>query len=95
MTDSEVQDELQKVAKSYNSDAEFNAALASQNIDRATLEKNLYETLLMSKYVDETIDKKIVVTQKICPSTTPATDQFIRSCAHEPIRGGRRVLRKS
>jgi len=38
VTDAEVQAEMQKMAKSYASDAEFNAALASQNIDRAALE---------------------------------------------------------
>ena len=63
-TDAEVQAELQKIAKNYPSDAEFNAALASQNTDRATVEKNLYDTLAMSKYVDENINKKIVVTQE-------------------------------
>ena len=62
VTDAEVQAEMQNVAKSYKSDAEFNAALASQNIDRSVLEKNMYETLVMSKFVDETINKKIVVT---------------------------------
>jgi len=60
-TDAEVQAELQKVAKNYASDAEFNAALASQNTDRASLEKNLYETLAIQKYIDETVTKKIVV----------------------------------
>ena len=60
-TDAEVQAELDKLAKNYKSDAEFNAALAGQNTDRATLEKSLYETLAMSKYVEETINKKIVV----------------------------------
>ena len=64
VTDAEVQAEMQKMAKSYASDAEFNAALASQNIDRAALEKNLYETIAMSKYMDEAINKKIVVTQE-------------------------------
>ena len=40
----------------------MNAALASQNTDRATLEKNLYESLAIAKFIDETINKKIVVT---------------------------------
>jgi peptidyl-prolyl cis-trans isomerase C len=62
VTEAEVQAELQKIAKNYKSDAEMNADLASQNTDRAALEKSLYETLAMSKYVDETIGKKIVVT---------------------------------
>lgn len=64
VTDAEVQAELQMLAKKYPSDAEFNAALASQNTDRATLEKGLSETLTMSKFVDEAINKKIVVTQE-------------------------------
>ena len=42
VTEAEVQAELDKIAKSYKSDAEMNAALASQNTDRATLQKNLY-----------------------------------------------------
>lgn len=64
VTDAEVEAEMQNVAKSYKNDAEFNAALASQNIDRSVLKKNLYETLVMSKYVDEAINNKIVVTQE-------------------------------
>jgi peptidyl-prolyl cis-trans isomerase C len=64
VTETEVQDELQKMAKNYSSDAEFNAALASQNIDRTTLEKNLFETLAMSKFVNETINKKVEVSQE-------------------------------
>jgi peptidyl-prolyl cis-trans isomerase C len=61
-TDAEVQAEFQKIAKTFKSDAEMNIALAEQNTDRATLEKNLYETLTMAKYVSEAIDKKIAVT---------------------------------
>jgi peptidyl-prolyl cis-trans isomerase C len=64
VTDAEVQAELQKIAKNYPTDAEFNSALASQNTDRATLEKSLYETLTMSRFVDETINKKVAVTQE-------------------------------
>jgi peptidyl-prolyl cis-trans isomerase C len=62
VTEAEVQAELDKIAKNYKSDAEMNAALASQNIDRAALQKSLYETLVMSKFVDEAINTKIVVT---------------------------------
>jgi len=61
-TDAEVQAEFQKIAKTFKSDAEMNIALAEQNTDRATLEKSLHETLTLSKYVSETIDKKITVT---------------------------------
>lgn len=64
VADAEVQAELQKAAKNYASDAAFNAALASQNIDRVTLEKTLNESLTISKYIDETITKRIDVTQE-------------------------------
>jgi peptidyl-prolyl cis-trans isomerase C len=63
-TDSEVQAEFQKIAKTFASDAEMNSALASQNTDRAGLEKSLYENLMMSKIVDENVNKKITVTQE-------------------------------
>jgi peptidyl-prolyl cis-trans isomerase C len=61
-TELEVQAEMQKISKSFQSDAEMNLALANQNMDRATLENNLRQTLAVSKYVEENINKKIVVT---------------------------------
>ena len=42
----------------------MNAFLASQNTDRAALEKRLYENLTMSKYVEENVNKKVAVTQE-------------------------------
>jgi parvulin-like peptidyl-prolyl isomerase len=60
--DAEVQSELQRIAKTFKSDAEMDAALASRQMDRASLEKSVFERLTMSKYVEETINKKIVVT---------------------------------
>jgi peptidyl-prolyl cis-trans isomerase C len=61
-TEAEVQSELQRYAKTFKSEAEMNAALASQNMDRAALEESLYETVVVAKYVDETVAKKIAVT---------------------------------
>jgi peptidyl-prolyl cis-trans isomerase C len=61
-TDAEVQAELQRISKTYRSDAEMNAALASQMMDRALLQKSLSESLTVQKYLDETIEKKITVT---------------------------------
>jgi parvulin-like peptidyl-prolyl isomerase len=61
-SDAEVQAEMQKIAKTFKSDAEMNAALASQNTDRALLQKGLYESLTMSKFIEENITKKITVT---------------------------------
>ena len=63
-TDAEVQAEMQKVASNFKSDADLNLALASQNLDRATLEKNLTQNLVISKFVDENVNKKIEVTQE-------------------------------
>ncbi len=61
-TDAEVQAELQKIAKTFKSDAEMNAALAKQLTDRAALEKDMYQSLAVSKYISENIDKKVTVT---------------------------------
>lgn len=63
-TDAEVQAEFQKIAKTFESDAAMNAALASRNTDRAALEKSLYENITMTKFVEENVDKKITVTQE-------------------------------
>lgn len=63
-TDLEVQAELQKIAKNFKSDAEMNIALASELTDRATLEKDLYESVALSKYVEDNVNSKITVTQE-------------------------------
>ncbi len=62
VTDAEVQAELEKITKTFKSDAEMNAALASQMTDRATLEKDLYQSLAVARYINETLEKKITVT---------------------------------
>jgi parvulin-like peptidyl-prolyl isomerase len=61
-TDAEVQAEFQKIAKNFPSDAEMNVALANDLTDRVSLQKDLARTLVVSKYLDETINKKITVT---------------------------------
>jgi peptidyl-prolyl cis-trans isomerase C len=61
-TDLEIQAELQSFSKSFKSDAEMNQALASQQMDRASLEKSLRQNLVISKFVEENVTKKIVVT---------------------------------
>jgi len=61
-TDLEVQAEMQKVSKRFQSDADMNAALAAQQMDRATLEKNLAQTVAIAKYVEENVTKKVAVT---------------------------------
>jgi parvulin-like peptidyl-prolyl isomerase len=61
-TDEEVKAELQRISKTYRSDAEMNAILAKQGLDRASLQESLRESLTVQKYMDETIEKKITVT---------------------------------
>jgi len=60
-TDAEVQAEVQKYAKTFGSEAEMNAALASQNTDRAAIEKNIFENLTATKYVEGKI--KVTVSE--------------------------------
>ncbi len=60
-TDAEVQAEFARVAKSFSSDAEMNAQLASRGMDRAALNKELSRSLVVSKFIEETIAKKIVI----------------------------------
>ncbi len=61
-TDEEVQAELKKITESYNSDAELNAALADQMMDRSMLEADLHQRVAVNKYIQEKIVKNIIVT---------------------------------
>jgi peptidyl-prolyl cis-trans isomerase C len=63
-TDAEVQTEIQRISKTYKNDADMNAALAAQQMDRALLKKSLHESLTVEKYLDEMIEKKITVTSE-------------------------------
>jgi len=59
--DAEVQAEFTKLTKTYASDAEMNMALANRGMDRAALNKDLVRGLVVSKFIEEEINKKIVV----------------------------------
>jgi peptidyl-prolyl cis-trans isomerase C len=59
--DAEVQAEFTKLAKTYPSDAEMNMALANRGTDRAALSKDLARGLVVSKFIEEEINKRIVV----------------------------------
>jgi len=61
-TDLEVLAEVQKISKTFKSDAEMNIALANEFMDRAGLERDIAEKLVIAKYLDESINKKITVT---------------------------------
>ncbi len=57
----EVKAEMQKVAETFKNEAEMNETLARENTDRVYLEKSIYENLTITKYVDATVNKKVVV----------------------------------
>lgn len=61
-TEEEVQAELKNIADSYSSDAEMNAALADQMMDRSMLETDLRQRLAVNKYIQEKIVDNIIVT---------------------------------
>jgi peptidyl-prolyl cis-trans isomerase C len=76
-TDAEVQAEMQKFSKNYRSDAEMNADLARQMIDRPTLQRSIHESVSVQKYLDETVEKKIVVTpEEMAKFYAANPDQF-------------------
>ncbi|MBP1596732.1 MAG: PpiC-type peptidyl-prolyl cis-trans isomerase [Acidobacteria bacterium] len=62
VTPEEVQAEFDKVAKTYPSDAALNVELANRGMDRKALSLALARDLVISKYVQENITKKLVVT---------------------------------
>ena len=58
-TDAEVDAEMQALAKNYANDAELNAALAQQFLNRETLKQRLEQDITVSKYLNsfaETVD---------------------------------------
>jgi peptidyl-prolyl cis-trans isomerase C len=61
VTESEVEAAIKTMADTFNSDAEMNAYLASRNMDRALLEKDLNKRLAVEKYIDEAINNKVTV----------------------------------
>lgn len=63
-TDAEIRAELQKIIRKYKNESEMDAVLAAQGKSRSSLERSLREDLIASKYVDATINKKIVVTSE-------------------------------
>ena len=77
VTEADVQAELQKITQAFKTDAEMNSYLASQMLDRASLEKSLYESIAISRYLDETINKKITVSpEELAKYYTSNTKEF-------------------
>ena len=76
-TDAEVQAEVKKISDSFDSDADMNTALADQLMDRPMLEEELYQRLVVNKYIQEKITKNIVVTpEEVTKFYTENPNQF-------------------
>lgn len=64
VTDAEVQEEFQKLVKSFESEAELDQALAQLNKDRASVMKEISENLTISRFLEKTVHSKITVGAK-------------------------------
>ncbi|MBN2320329.1 MAG: peptidylprolyl isomerase [Acidobacteria bacterium] len=62
VSDSEVQDEYQRISKSFKNDQEMKAFLADQNMSSDEMIENIHRALVVTKYVDEVIGSKLTVT---------------------------------
>jgi peptidyl-prolyl cis-trans isomerase C len=62
VTDAEVKTEFEKLQKTFSNDAEMNLALADRGTDRAGVAKELQKSLVVAKYIQDTITKKVAVT---------------------------------
>ncbi len=60
--ETEVQAEFAKIAKTFSSDAQMNASLAGRGLDRAALNRDIERSLVVSKFIQEFVAKKIAVT---------------------------------
>jgi peptidyl-prolyl cis-trans isomerase C len=61
-TDAEVAGEFARFSKNFPSDAELNLALSSRGLDRVGLNRELEKSLTISKYIQDTVVKKVAVT---------------------------------
>jgi peptidyl-prolyl cis-trans isomerase C len=62
VTDAEVKVEFEKLQRTFTNDAEMNLALADRGTDRAGVTKELQKSLIVAKYIQDTITKKVAVT---------------------------------
>ena len=64
-TDAEVDAEMQALAKNYASDAELNAALAQQFLNRETLKQKLEQDITTAKYLNSFAETVTVTSEEI------------------------------
>jgi peptidyl-prolyl cis-trans isomerase C len=62
VSEPEIQAEFAKLAKNFGGDAEMNVALANRGLDRVGLTRELQKSLTVTKFIQETIAKKITIT---------------------------------
>jgi peptidyl-prolyl cis-trans isomerase C len=76
-TPAEVQAEFDKIAKSYTSDAALNTDLANRGMDRAALNRELSKNLIVQKFIEENVTKKLTVTPaEVTDYYSKHTDEF-------------------
>lgn len=63
-TDAEVQAEMDRIARSYASDAEMNNDLARQMLDRDQLRQSREQALTIAKYLEKAVVQAVTVTQE-------------------------------
>jgi parvulin-like peptidyl-prolyl isomerase len=73
----EIQTEFDKVAKTYPNDAALNTELANRGMDRRSLMREIGRNLVVEKYIEENIRKKLTVTPaELSDYYTKNPDQF-------------------
>ncbi|MBN2337607.1 MAG: peptidylprolyl isomerase [Acidobacteria bacterium] len=89
VSEEEVAAEVEKSRKSFRDDAALDAALAAQNLDRASWEKKLRENLITARYLEETVHRKIVVSEEEMREHFPAHPEELE---HPEIVRTRQIL---
>ena len=90
-TDAEVDEAIQSFAKNYASDAEMNAALAQQLLDRDLLRQRLEQELTMTKYLNALASDITVAPEEVSRYYAEHPDEFahpnIVRVSHILLRG--------
>jgi parvulin-like peptidyl-prolyl isomerase len=90
-TEAEMDAEMQAIAKSYSSDAELNAALAQQFLNRESLKQKLEQDLTTAKYLNSLTGKITVAPEEISKYYSENPEAF----AHPDIIRASHILLRS
>ena len=90
-TDAEVDAEMQAIAKNYSNDAELNAALAKQFLNRDSLKQRLEQDLTTAKYLNSLTDAIAVTSEEISKTYAENPELF----AHPDLIRASHILLRS